>query len=177
MQKNKIEKHGISNFENCKDIISGTVILIVSIVMFAASFTIRAHELAGAINARFMPRIISVAMACCSLVVVVQGVNSLHHKQKLEKDDEQGKKVEIEIKPLAITLMLLIFYALLFRTLGFILSSILYLLGQITVLTLKENQTRKNLICTCITAVVVPIVVYVIFRYGLKILLPVGLIG
>lgn len=177
MQKNKIEKHRISTFEDCKDIISGSVIFVVAIVMLAASFSIRAHELAGAINARFMPRIISVAMAFCSLIVVVQGIISLHHKQNLEKDGEHSKKAEIEIKPFAVTLVLLILYAMLFRTLGFILSSILYLMGQITVLTLKENQTRKNLICTCITAVVVPVVVYIIFRYGLKILLPVGLIG
>jgi putative tricarboxylic transport membrane protein len=59
------------------------------------------------------------------------------------------------------------------KPLGFIISSILYLFGQIVILCPKE---KYNFVMFAIVSVVTSVVVFYTFRKGLNLMLPVGIL-
>lgn len=60
---------------------------------------------------------------------------------------------------------------------GFVISSIVYLFVQILILTPKEKRIPKGIALYAVLSVVFCAVVYVIFRFGLNVMLPAGILG
>lgn len=52
-----------------------------------------------------------------------------------------------------------------------------YLFAQITILAPKEKRGIKGIILFAVIAVVVCVAVYFIFRFGLNVMLPAGILG
>ena len=73
-----------------------------------------------------------------------------------------------------LTIVLLAIYVVLFKPLGFILSTFIYLFFQITLLSTEKN---RNLILFGIISVVAPVVIYALFVYVIKVPLPTGLLS
>lgn len=122
-------------------------------------------------------------MLLCSLVVVAQSLMKLRAEKKRPVQTERHdggdgtSPVKDEMVPLLISIGLMLFYAAAFRPLGFILSSAIFVFGQINLLTIRERRTKKGIILSAATAVAVSVLVYIAFRYGLDILLPAGILG
>lgn len=68
-------------------------------------------------------------------------------------------------------------YVFVIEPAGFLLSSIVYLFAQITILAPKEKRGIKGIILFAVIAVVVCVAVYFIFRFGLNVMLPAGILG
>lgn len=178
MENKKTNGTGV-RFDDYKDIISGGAMLLLAGGILLGANQIKIHKLSSMVNAAFMPRLVGGAMAVCALIVMVEGI---FHLKKVQQAPPSDAPQEAEIpgvnkdepKPMIATILLMIGYALLFEPLGFILSSALYAFGQIMVLTLPENRTKKQWIMAAVVAVVVSVLVYAAFRYGLDMLLPVG---
>ena len=178
MENKKPNGAGV-RFDDYKDIISGGVMLLFAGGILLGANQIKIHKLSSLVNAAFMPRLVGMAMAVCALIVMVEGIFHLKKaKQAPPSDVPQEPEIpgvnKDEPKPLIATILLMIGYALLFEPLGFILSSALYAFGQIMVLTLPENRTKKQWVLAAAVAVIVSVLVYVAFRCGLDMLLPVG---
>jgi uncharacterized BrkB/YihY/UPF0761 family membrane protein len=60
---------------------------------------------------------------------------------------------------------------------GFIVSTLVYLIIQIYILAPDNKRTKKDLIQYAIIDVVFTVVVYFLFRYGFKIVLPGGILA
>ena len=92
----------------------------------------------------------------------------------LSKKSEEAKKSDEDIMGGLLTIVLLAIYVVLFKPLGFILSTFIYLFFQITLLSTEKN---RNLILFGIISVVAPVVIYALFVYVIKMPLPTGLLS
>ena len=66
-------------------------------------------------------------------------------------------------------------YAFALKTIGFILLTVVFLPFEMFILCPDERRSKKELIRLIIISVIFTIVVFFLFRYGFKILLPAGL--
>ena len=73
------------------------------------------------------------------------------------------------------SLILSLVYVFVLQPVGFIISTFVYLFGQIFVLAPDEKRTKKDIILYLIIDVVFVLVVFFLFRYGFKIVLPAGI--
>jgi hypothetical protein len=111
----------------------------------------------GQIRADFIPKATSYVMILLGVILLVQSI-------VLKKE----KIIEIEAKAFTRSLIflgMLIVYAILFTYIGYLISSILFSVGLL--LFLKCKKPLYYGIC-----IVFPVLVYVVFTYGLSVKLP-----
>jgi putative tricarboxylic transport membrane protein len=150
-------------------------LIVLGIYITMESDNIKGHAQSSIANAQFIPRIIGIALILLSVIIVVMAMVKMLRGRGAAADEAPVKRDNRFT--LGLTAGLLILYALAFRPLGYIVSSVIYLFFQVLLLTPKERRTRRAVLTTTTVAVVVPVLVYIACRYGLEILLPVGLIG
>lgn len=73
------------------------------------------------------------------------------------------------------TFALIACYVFFLDKLGFIITTALYLIGQILLLATKKQRKRWYLIIPF--SIVIAVVIYYVFYYGFSLLLPAGLLG
>jgi len=74
-----------------------------------------------------------------------------------------------------LSLILSLVYVFVLQPVGFIVSTLVYLFEQIFILAPDENRTKKDIILYLIIDAVFALVVFFLFRYGFKIVLPAGI--
>ena len=90
-------------------------------------------------------------------------------------DVENAKVEECEYKQMLLSLLLILVYVFTLQPIGFIITTIVYLPLQMLVLAGEGNRTKKEIITTVVTSVIFTFVVFFLFRYGFKIVLPAGI--
>ena len=118
------------------------------------------------IGSGFMPKIIGTSIIVIAAVKLVLTLMSKVSAAKTKTDDD--------LKGGLWTIAALLAYVLLFDRLGFILSTALYLFVQILVL---SNEQNRNLKLNAAISVVMPIAIYALFVYVIKMPLPAGLLN
>ncbi|WP_102347752.1 tripartite tricarboxylate transporter TctB family protein [Bacillus sp. Marseille-P3661] len=163
-------------FRRFEDVIVGTFLLLFFTGMYIESSNIKTLTFAS-IGPAFMPKITSVCLIILSVILIAGGVrkalNATSSKEVIEQNEETPSTKNDNVRVL-LTLLSIIIYFLLLNPLGFVLSSILYLFSQMVLLS-KNSQRRYVLFG--IVSVVVSVSVYLIFRYVLYLLLPIGILG
>ncbi len=143
--------------------------------VFSAAMIIMAKMLPKskvmAIGPDFMPTVIGVLMLGLSLALLVEAV--MHFKQT--SAEAADFKDESDYKRVILSLILCLAYVFLLQPVGFIITTVLYLLLQITVLAPDENRTKKDIIHYLIIDVIFTLIVFFLFRYGFLIVLPAGI--
>jgi putative tricarboxylic transport membrane protein len=118
------------------------------------------------IGSGFMPKIIGASIIVIAAVKLVLTLMSKASAAKTKTDDD--------LKGGLWTIAALLAYVLLFDRLGFILSTALYLFVQILVL---SNEQNRNLKLFAAISVVMPVAIYALFVYVIKMPLPAGLLS
>ena len=157
-----------------KDVITGIVSLVLFLLFFGFSFTIEVKTVGGSISSRTIPQFVSSCVIIVSLILILK---NLFPYLKAQKSGEQQEPVYTDRKrwgQLAISVVLMVGYILLMRTFGFMLTSAVYLFLQM--LAILENRSKKRVILIAIIAVLVPVILYIPFRYGFQLMIPVGTI-
>ncbi|MCI6285300.1 tripartite tricarboxylate transporter TctB family protein [Acidaminococcus fermentans] len=134
----------------------------------------------------FFPKVIGVSMIIMAVVELALTLfNQKNEGQSgtLEKIEEKAEKEEpaeeiaaeadTDKKGLVLTIVAMCCYAVLFDGLGFILSTILYLFAQITLLSTEKN---RNLPLFAGISVAASFIIYGIFVYLIGMPLPTGLL-
>lgn len=88
---------------------------------------------------------------------------------------EKMEKEELDYKRMLTSFMLILVYVFLLQPVGFIVTTILYLPLQMYSLAPDEKKTKKDIIQLAVTSVIFTFVVFFLFRYGFKIILPAGI--
>lgn len=114
-------------------------------------------------DSRFVPLI-------TSLIMIAMGIPQLIKNY----GKEQGENRKNDNKTLLITIILLVFYVLLYRRLGFVITSTIFLFFEI--INLTPSYIKKNYVLNLIIAIASPVMVYYLFYYGFKTILPVGIL-
>lgn len=95
--------------------------------------------------------------------------------EKFTPDDHQ-KGITADLKCLGLTALALFLYIALLDTLGFVLSSILYMAAQMLIFIPLENRNRKHYIMIGVLALVVPLLINEVFEEVFSLLLPAGIL-
>jgi len=125
----------------------------------------------GDMGSSFMPQLIA---ACIIILAVMKIIESLRiNNPKAKSNDLASQKEKEDIKGGLMTVALIIVYAVLFKPLGFIVSTFLYLMLQMIVLCDKDKRNWK--IITSIS-VIAPVLIYLFFVYVVERPMPQGFI-
>ena len=110
------------------------------------------------------------------MLSLIQIVKSLRSKEALTKEQEEKiRKTDRINKPLVLTTVFLFAYYFLCINIGFVITSILYLLGSSWVLMPEgDHKNKKMLILTAIVSVAVPVFLNTVFYQVFHIKLPAG---
>lgn len=152
------------------DLIVSIFYTIVSVAMLILASMLPKSKVM-AIGPDFMPTVIGILTLALSVILLIQTIG------KLRKGEEvTGEKDNSDYKRVLASLILATIYVNILMPVGFIISTLLYLVLQITVLAPDDKRTKKDLIKYAIITVVFTLVVYFLFRYGFKIILPQGIL-
>ncbi|ETP72594.1 hypothetical protein BXO88_01565 [Oribacterium sp. C9] len=121
----------------------------------------------------FMPTLIGVIILILAGILLVETA-SRFKAQKTELETS-GYKDTSDYKRVLGSLAAATVYVNILKPVGFIISTLVYLLIQIYILAPDQSRTKKDIITYVIIDVVFTVVVYLLFRYGFKIVLPAGI--
>ncbi len=161
------------SFKKCRDLILGILLLGLGIAYTVMADQIKRgnklvqRNVGDFAHARIIPTLLGILLIVLAVILIVQGI--LH----LRKDDnEPAKKMsKVHMISVALTFAAMALYIIILPRLGFILSTMLYLFGQITILAPKD---KRNYLLFAIVAVVFTIIAFIAFRIGLTQMLPRG---
>ncbi len=154
-----------------KNVYAGILLFIVFLLFFLLSFSIEIKRATGSMTSRSVPQVISVLGMIVSLYMVLKNLMAYRAKKKnggVETEEVPVKRWTL----MGLSVVLLIAYVGSMRAIGFILSSILYLFLQMV--SISEDRSAKRVVLLAVIAIAVPILFYIPFRYGFKLMLPIG---
>lgn len=159
------------SFKKCKDLILGVVMLLFSgfYLYYAQQIKTRPKLTPAYASAQIMPKLLGMLLAILSVLCIIQGIK----KVRTADEGEKKKADKGDIMAVALTFAVIIGYTLILPTLGFCLSTAIYLFLQMNILAPKA---KRNYVLFAVVAVVFTAFVFVAFRVGLQQLLPRGII-
>ena len=165
-----------------QDVISGFFLLIVSVAMFAVTFSFEALTVSK-VGPDFMPKIIASMIMIFSIIIIANGLKKakVHNEntgayQESQGDDTKSvsKDEKKNLLPVMMTLGLMIGYFVLIPILGFLLMTALYLFLQMLLLSHKSN---RKIWLFAILSIATSALIYYVFRSVFYVMLPTGIIG
>ncbi|MFD1065653.1 tripartite tricarboxylate transporter TctB family protein [Oceanobacillus locisalsi] len=162
---------------NYGDLITGSILLVLSITMFMGSLNMEALT-DDVVGPDFMPKIVSILIAIMSIFVIISGFIS---KGKSETDEEtpvMKDEEETDNKKgyfyLILTVILLFVYLFLIPILGFLITTAAYLIIQML---LFSKWTTRNLLLYGVISIITSSIIYFVFRNVFYVMLPAGIFG
>ncbi|WP_029201986.1 tripartite tricarboxylate transporter TctB family protein [Oribacterium sp. NK2B42] len=123
----------------------------------------------------FMPTLVGAIILILAGILLVQTFAGF--KANAAELEASGFKDTSDYKRVLGSLVSAIIYVNILKPVGFIVSTLVYLIIQIYILAPDNKRTKKDLIQYAIIDVVFTVVVYFLFRYGFKIVLPGGILA
>lgn len=155
-----------------KEIISGVIIFIFAAVYFIIALSIPEFN-DGFISSDFMPKIYGVVLMLLSAFQIAFGMK--RQKKENAADNQTSDVEKMKIAPeVLLTFIMLVLYVAFLNLLGFLIATILFLLGMVTLFTPKEKRSILKIV---LISVVFSLVVYLIFVKGFSLTLPEGILG
>ncbi|WP_319558878.1 tripartite tricarboxylate transporter TctB family protein [Marispirochaeta sp.] len=155
------------------DIISGSIIIIVSLIIMLTSFTFKRLTVSK-IGPSFVPQVIAVFLGILGIVILINGIRTVKLLQEIKQEEKQQEAENIRVRAVIGTFVAMFIYVLLLEKVGFMIMTAIYLFAQFIVLMHKDERNFPVMI---ITAVVISISVYHIFVYAFQLRLPPGILG
>ena len=153
---------------------AGVFSLVYGIVLFVMTAMMNAPHKPNDVGADFLPRIIAILIIALSMGYLATTLVGIQRARKTGRDDAQPAEKR-NVKRIIITMALLVTYVALMNTVGFLITTIVYLFLQMMIL--GHNPTKKQIILYAVIAVVAPIIINYVFVNGFQLLLPEGILG
>lgn len=149
-----------------RDLLCSVIFLAFGIFMFVQSAAIKPLMGSKDLGSGFVPKIIAGCIIVIAAAKLIMTLTSKKEEKKIENDEDKMGGL--------LTIALLLIYSVLFNTLGFILSTMLYLFAQMLIL---SDERNRKIPLFAVIAVVAPVAIYGLFVYVIKMPLPIGLFG
>lgn len=158
-----------------KEALCGIFLIVLAIGLFILSFGIKSVAL-NLIKADFFPRLCAALFLILGLIQTGVG---LAEAKKYAPDQEEAAlpfwKDDRTVSMLE-TLALIMFYILMMKPVGFAISTFLYLVAQMYVLTPKEKRTRCNVVLFVVISLISASLIYLLFVKVFYLMLPAGIL-
>ena len=120
----------------------------------------------------FMPTVIgSVTFILAAILTFLSIKNFKMHGKELE----HAEIPDCDYKRVISSIILVLIYVFILQPIGFIISTLLYLMFQMVILSPDDERDGKHIIRLAVINVVFTLAVFFLFRYGFKIVLPAGI--
>jgi len=162
-----------------KDIMVGAASIVISIILFIASFRVR-EMFAATVDAGFVPRIVATVLALLGVILIVRQVraNASAPARASAPAAAQGPKETpvgmVGTLPVVLNIILFIAYLLALAPLGFIIATSAYMFLQILLL---SEPAKINIPWYLFISVAVCTGAYYLFVKFFQVILPVGILG
>ena len=124
------------------------------------------------IGPNFMPDVIGTLIIVLALMLLFSAVKNF--KANAAKAEAMPADTS-DYKRVLASLVLVVIYVNILAPVGFILSTLGYLFLQIVVLAPNDRRSAKQILMYAVIDVIFVFVVFFLFRYGFKIVLPAGI--
>lgn len=156
-------------YHSYKELVVGFVIIMVAVAYLIGSLSIRRTDIVS-LGAEFMPEIYGYFLLFLGICQAGSGIMQVRKGARKEHTEDESK----DLRNVVLTFILIIVYLLAMIPVGFILSSIAFLLGLTFLLT--PVSKKKNYIVYGIFSVVIPIAAWSLFYLVMNINLPMGIL-
>ncbi len=158
-------------FKKYGDIVVGVFFMILSVVLIAMAKMLPKSKVME-IGPDFMPLVIGVVTFILAALLTFLSIKNF---KMHEKELENAVIPECDYKRVLSSIILVLIYVFLLKPVGFIITTIVYLLLQMLVLSPDEERDTKHIVRLVVIDVIFTFVVFFLFRYGFKIVLPAGI--
>ena len=120
----------------------------------------------------FMPMVIGgLTFALAAALTFLSVKNFKMHAAEIDP----AKLPDCDYKRVLLSALLVLIYVFVLQPVGFLVSTLVYLPLQMLVLSPDDQRGKKQLIQLLVIDVIFTLVVFFLFRYGFKIVLPAGI--
>lgn len=169
-------------FTKYKDVTAASFTLIVGVLVliFAQGIEVKAQN--GDTGSAFFPIVVGSGLVILALVYLGMALVSLKKQAALgiaeeaqtALTDEEKQENKISTFKLIASFAILVIYVALLSSVGFIITSIVYLFLQMLIM--AEDRSKKQIIKIVIAAIVAPFIINFIFTNWFSLMLPQGLL-
>ena len=152
-----------------KEVLLGITMLLIGVVLIFATTQIQLR-VDTRIDARFVPYILG---AACILLGVLQCTGSLAMLKKGDPSKTEAKEPS-DPKSVILTFLLIVVYVSTLRYIGFLINNIWMMFLMMMLLSPKEKWRYGQF---ALISVLSTVIIYYLFRNGLDLMLPDGLLG
>lgn len=141
-----------------------------AIYFLSGSIVIKGKE--GDINSAFLPKLIAGLMVLLGVLLLIGALRKIKSSAQAQQE-----KSDSSLLPAAISFANLIVYVLIFKPVGFLVSTVIYLTLQMYIMSPDRKPSIKTLGFWVALAVVVAVAIYFVFTKGFALPLPSGILG
>ena len=153
------------------DIIVGVFFMLLSAAMLVMAKMLPKSTVMD-IGPDFMPMCIGVMTFVLAAALVFLNIKNM--KIYVAQAEAEGPE-KADYKRVLTSCIIILVYVFVLKSVGFIISTLVYLPVQMFILAPEERRGKKNVIQLLLTDVLFTFVVFFLFRYGFKIVLPAGI--
>ena len=153
------------------DIIVGVFFMLLSAAMLVMAKMLPKSTVMD-IGPDFMPMCIGVMTFVLAAALVFLNIKNM--KIYVAQAEAEGPE-KADYKRGLTSFIIILVYVFVLKSVGFIISTLVYLPVQMFILAPEERRGKKDVIQLLITDVLFTFVVFFLFRYGFKIVLPAGI--
>lgn len=153
------------------DIIVGVFFMLLSAAMLVMAKMLPKSTVMD-IGPDFMPMCIGVMTFVLAAALVFLNIKNM--KIYVAQAEAEGPE-KADYKRVLTSFIIILVYVFVLKSVGFIISTLVYLPVQMFILAPEERRGKKNVIQLLLTDVLFTFVVFFLFRYGFKIVLPAGI--
>ena len=158
-------------FKKYGDIVVGIFFMVLSAVMIAMAQMLPKSKVMD-IGPEFMPTVIGILTFVLAAMLLFLSIKNF----KLNTKEIDPASIEkCDYKRVLASVILVLVYVYMLQPVGFILCTLVFLLLQMLVLSPDDERDKKHIIKLLIIDVIFTLVVFFLFRYGFKIVLPAGI--
>lgn len=162
------------------ELIGGIAVFMIAAVYFWMAFGIKQFNAGqpGIITSDIMPKIYGAAVMLLSAILIFRGIREVKAPVEPEARETWESKRKFPVEPeILLTFLLLVVYVALLQTVGFVIMSILFVLGLSGILLPAEKRGMNSYLLILVVAVIFTVAITAIFVKGFNLTLPMGLLG
>ena len=158
-------------FKKYGDIVVGIFFMVLSTALIIMAKMLPKSKVME-IGPDFMPLVIGTITLILSAILLFLSIKNF----KMHAAEIDASSIpKCDYKRVLSSIILVLIYVFTMRPVGFIVSTLVFLLLQMLVLSPDDERTKKDVIKLAIIDVIFTMVVFFLFRYGFKIVLPAGI--
>ena len=156
------------------DLLSALLAIVFGGFVYIMSGSIVVKAKGGDIGSQFLPRLIAGLMILLGVLLLIGTLRKIKSSAGAQAQEEAGDK---SFMPALLSFVNLIVYVLIFKPVGFLVSTVLYLTVQMIIMSPDRKPGVKKLGLWALLAVIVAVAIYFIFTKGFSLPLPSGILG